>query len=197
MLQAQVNYWNLVEQKRHNQATEKLGFDTLEYQYADLHERTRHNQVSEQLGFETLHETVRHNMVSESQQWYSLNEQARHNRATESLGIANLNEVIRHNVVTEGYQGEANRINWANVGVAQANANTNRLNALENARKIGYDNENAQYRNRTDRIRTTIEQQNADIRRLELINKKRETNIHEFEATTKPFIEIIKGGLSR
>jgi putative methionine-R-sulfoxide reductase with GAF domain len=43
MLQAQVNYWNLQENVRHNKATEQLGSDTLV-------EQIRHNKETEMQG---------------------------------------------------------------------------------------------------------------------------------------------------
>lgn len=47
MLQAQVNYWNLQENIRHNLATEKLGSDTLT-------ETIRHNKETESQGRSSL-----------------------------------------------------------------------------------------------------------------------------------------------
>lgn len=205
MLQAQVNYWNLVETKRHNLATEDLGVKTLEYQYSDLAERHRHNITEEGTRISELNEATRHNKASEAIGWETLSETKRHNVATENLGMANLNETVRHNTTTEGIGMEQNRINWerakmensvnwANIGVAQANANTNRLNAVQNARKISYDNLNTQYSNRTARLNAYSNEKNATLRQLELVNKQRETNIKEAELPAK-YLSIIGGSL--
>lgn len=59
MLQAQVNYWNLVENAKHNRATEQLGLDT-------LIESIRHSKVTEANESAKNKELQRHNMASET-----------------------------------------------------------------------------------------------------------------------------------
>lgn len=90
MLPAQVNYWTLQENKRHNVATEEI-------QSRAQMEEARHNKVYEG-------ETHRHNFVTE-------NETMRHNVATErvqasqvALGWSQLSESTRHNKMMEGVQ---------------------------------------------------------------------------------------------
>lgn len=110
MLQTQVNYWTLMENRRHNLASEG--------------ENQRHNVRTEDLGFDTLVETRRHNVVSEDLGFRTLDETRRHNVQTESIGWGNLAETTRHNKATED-------IGWADIGIKRQNAETNAFSAQE------------------------------------------------------------------
>lgn len=94
MLATQVQYWNYVENKRHNMATE-------EQARQDLIELSRSNRVREGISRSSLDESVRHNKASESLGWGNLSEVGRHNVAEEQIGFSNINELSRHNQATE------------------------------------------------------------------------------------------------
>lgn len=65
MLPAQVSYWNLQEQKRHNLATEELTAQ-------EIAEKVRHNQADERVRIGTLEEQKRNNLYVNQQGDYSL-----------------------------------------------------------------------------------------------------------------------------
>lgn len=111
MLQAQVNYWT-------------------------LQENHRHNVVMEDIGYRTIEETVRHNKKTESQKdlelqlgFYDLSERTRHNKAQEQLGLGQLKvsegeleERQRHQRAQERIETGQLAIGWAQVDVAKFNA---------------------------------------------------------------------------
>lgn len=65
MLAVQVQYWDLQERKRHNQVAERQNDRSLNLQESGLEETRRHNVATETLGFSTLDETRRHNIATE------------------------------------------------------------------------------------------------------------------------------------
>lgn len=174
MLQAQVNYWTLVENARHNRETEDisranigLGYEQLRFSYANLDENKRHNRATEELGFQTLAETSRHNLVTERQGDSKI-----------WLQTQELSETIRSHRANEN-------INMQNVQVAQANANSNRLQALNAAQKTEYDNANTQYKNRTDRINAYTNQRNSYVNEMNAYTNQRNANTKEAELPSK------------
>lgn len=126
------------ETHRHNVATE--GIDI-----SKLNETQRHNKETEalgkgnlQLGRDTLNESRRHNVATES-------EANRHNVATEGISIGNLNESIRHNMAAEslGYGNlslgqdtlsETNRHNVVSEGISSSATEANNTLAYARAR---------------------------------------------------------------
>ncbi len=104
MLSAQVEYWKLVENKRHNIANEQ-------WQNDSLLETERHNTVTEKYNYDVLGETKRHNDVSEALGFAELNERIRSNKAQENIGWSN--------AANQGKQAAA----------ALQNAATNRINS--------------------------------------------------------------------
>lgn len=118
MLQAQVNYWNLMESKRHNIETEKITW------FAN-YETQRHNVQTENLGWATLAETERHNKVSEQQGWESI-DVARTNAQTNIFNAHTQRyaqqEQARHNLVTED-------VSWFNAYSQRISANASALSA--------------------------------------------------------------------
>lgn len=65
MLAVQVQYWDLQERKRHNKVAERQNDRSLNLQESNLEETRRHNVATETLGFSTLEETRRHNVATE------------------------------------------------------------------------------------------------------------------------------------
>lgn len=94
MLATQVQYWNYMENQRHNKATEAQA-------KSELAETHRANLVKESISQGTLAENVRHNKEGESISWENLKEIGRHNVQQENIGFANVNELIRHNQEAE------------------------------------------------------------------------------------------------
>lgn len=137
MLQAQVNYWQLKENQRHNLVTETIQYSdvmskwaNVELGYATLGETHRHNVQTENLGWSTLEETHRHNVVSESQGWASVGI-ASYNADTNRFNAV---ESQRHNLVAENvswYNAQSQRIqayaSSTQAAAAMMNANTNRM----------------------------------------------------------------------
>jgi hypothetical protein len=145
MLPAQVQYWNVVETKRHNLATEEQSRN-------ELHEVHRHNVVTEgqaseniRLGWANLAETHRHNVAYEGEthrhNFAVESENIRHNQRGEQLTFMSTSEAIRHNLSNESIDRQRNNIQQqynqgnleigrGNLAVAQANANTNRIEAM-------------------------------------------------------------------
>lgn len=96
-----LNTLTTTETKRHNLATEQVGFGT-------LGETTRHNKMTESIDMSKLGETARHNRASESIDFGKLSESVRTNKANEALRAGELSESNRHNVQMES---ETNRHN--------------------------------------------------------------------------------------
>lgn len=96
-----LNTLTTTETKRHNLATEQVGFGT-------LGETTRHNRMTESIDISKLGETARHNRASESIDFGKLSESVRTNKANEALRAGELSESNRHNVQVES---ETNRHN--------------------------------------------------------------------------------------
>lgn len=144
MLAVQVQYWNMVENARHNRVQEaidqeknRLGWANLDYSYASLDETKRHNVATEELQSRSLDiqafdATTRRQQVAEN---------VRHNLVSEAQGQQIITETHRHNVAQEGIGYSQVAVGWANVEVAnrqarvaEVNANTQRLNAQTQAR---------------------------------------------------------------
>lgn len=113
MLQTQVNYWTLVENKRHNLQTEDLGFRT-------LNESIRHNQQTEELG------------------WAGLSENKRHNLATEQVASGTLGENVRHNLATENLGQQNIYVAQAQAAAAMVGAQASMKNAVTNENKLTF-----------------------------------------------------------
>lgn len=154
MLQTQVIYWQNREQARHNLVAEEQARN-------QLAEEVKHNRLTENLGFRNYAETAKHNRMTESQQQQSIN-----------LGYRNLSEEIRSHKANEGIQ-------WANAKTNRLNAHTNAFNARTQAMKVGYDNINTQYANRTARFNAYNNEANTAVRREELLQTKRRNDIME------------------
>lgn len=110
MLGVQVQYWSMIEAKRHNQETESQGRVALAIDRFNA-ETNRKNAYTNEFNAQTN----------------------RYNAETNRL---NYGETVRHNLATEQLQSEANTINAyraetdrLNYGVNAANAQTNRYNA--------------------------------------------------------------------
>lgn len=78
MTQNQINYARIVEDRRHNLATERQSA-------IELAETQRHNVYSEGVSNRSLTEQGRHNLATESLSWYGAQETARHNLRSEDL----------------------------------------------------------------------------------------------------------------
>lgn len=154
MLQVQVAYWQLQEAKQHNRATEEQARN-------ELAEQVRHNQLTERLGFFNYAETAKHNRATEAL-----------TKENVKLGWYNASELARHNRQQEG-------IGRAQADVAARNAQTNAYNALTQARKVGYENVNTIYANKTNRMNAYNNQANTLVRQQELLQTKRANDIRE------------------
>lgn len=97
----------------------------VQVQYWDMRERMRHNKVAER-------QTDRSLYLQEE----SLEETKRHNVATETFNYSNLAEVQRHNLATESLSEQANSINLYRADTDRLNAQTNMRNAATNAAMI-------------------------------------------------------------
>lgn len=172
MLATQVQYFNVVELRRHNKATES--------------ETSRHNVQTEKLGFDTLTETVRHNKAQEQYWQDSLAESKRHNQVTESQGWENIDvawmnaatnrimaEVAQENARTAKWSAQANyNLGYDANTIAQMNAETNRARQVadenyQNAQKvIGFMNSSAAATNAaTNRMSLTYEAIRTDTQK--------------------------------
>lgn len=103
MLNTQVQYWTLQENKRHNLMTEAQAKN-------ELDESRRRNLENERQGRVSLAETSRHNREQESQGWFNARENVRHNKETEATGWSTLQENTRHNQAYEGIQDRQTKI---------------------------------------------------------------------------------------
>lgn len=108
-----LNTLTTTETKRHNLATEQVGFGT-------LGETTRHNRMTESIDMSKLGETARHNRASENIDFGKLSETMRTNKANEVLRAGELSESNRHNVQMES---ETTRHNVQTERQALANMN--------------------------------------------------------------------------
>jgi len=136
-----------------------------------------------QVNYWAYMENKRHNLATEDQARQELSERIRHSVIDESFNRYNLAELKRHNKVAEqqGFMSiaEQRRSHLANEKIGQVNANTNRLQANIAATKIGFDNINTQYANRTNRMNAYTNQANSLIREGEYILKKKQYNLDE------------------
>lgn len=204
MLQTQVNYWDLVEKARHNRVTETQGFETLNISRQDLAERHRHNVVSEGQLNTQMNEQMRHNIATENLtgQQIDVQRQSLANQKKQiELGFANLAldqsrlvETRRSNRANESIKSAQVNVSrmqasasQAQAAAAQANANTSRIQALNAVNQTAINDRNTRYANRTARLNAITNEKNATLRELELVNKQRETNIHETNAITNMF----------
>lgn len=194
MLPAQVSYWTLQENKRHNLVTEDLGFK-------NLNETIRHNTVSET-------ETHRHNVETEKLGWFNADESRRHNLATEQvaienvgLGYANLSESVRHNRASEAIQSTQAYASVMQGQAAMENAGTNYLRAqhdflyqqetlhqgwanIQNQQRLADINQqNAD----TNERNAEINQQNADTHTREANIREEEKQIKQQQADTQQY----------
>lgn len=125
MLQAQVNYWTLVENKRHNIVSEAVS-------WFKEQEQQRHNIQTESLGWSTLEETRRHNIAAEQIGWENISISDYNAKTARASQL----EQARHNLVTEDvswYNASSQRIS-ANASASQAGASW--FNAQTNLRNV-------------------------------------------------------------
>lgn len=87
MLSTQVDYWKLIETRRHNQRDEELA-------NMSNQENIRHNKEVEK-------ENIRHNEAQEFLTSVQLQESKRHNVAGEGISAATVSESRRHNLESE------------------------------------------------------------------------------------------------
>lgn len=175
MTRNQIEYWNLQESKRANQAKES---ETGRHNLATESETGRHNQVQEGIDLGHLNESVRHNRVTESEtkrhNVAGEQETSRHNRVTETetnrhnvvsegIDLGKLSETTRHNRATEGISygelRETTRHNLANEAIGSGNLSLGYANL----------NEQAKHNRNTESIQKYIAVSNS-----ELNNAKRE-----------------------
>lgn len=155
--QKRANLARELENKRHDVETEGL---TLQ----QINETVRHNMSQESLDAYRNWETSRHNLATEGLGYANLelgyrnlDETNRHNVATEGIQSRQASvserlamETARHNVAMEKQQQEANRIsdyrarndvhhNQRQDVAAAQNAETNRMNAVSQGKRVSYD----------------------------------------------------------
>lgn len=116
MTRNQLLYWQNVENERSHRAQEA---ETNRSNLAREAETHRSNLANEA-------ETNRHNLATELLTKSQYDEVARHNAAVEA-------ETFRNNYANEQIKEEQNAIGYANLGIAQQNADIGRLNAATNA----------------------------------------------------------------
>lgn len=134
----QIQYWNLQELIRSNQARER---ENTRHNLATEGETHRSNVVYER-------ETIRHNKQSEAIAWGNLSELTRHNKATES-------ETVRHNMMGElvaiGTLKENIRNNKYQNALGYVNARENQRHNIQqevfNYDKMFVDNEQKRQQN--------------------------------------------------
>lgn len=107
----QLTLGRLMEDRRHNKATESLGL-------SNLGELKRHNVQQEQIGFSTLGETQRHNIATETYQGNQADAYAL--KAIADAGYTTLE--IQHYIDKLDMQ-------WAKLAIDRQNADTNALRA--------------------------------------------------------------------
>lgn len=144
-------------------------------------ENKRHNLAQEEQARNELTESIRHNVIGESFNRYNLAETKRHNRVAEQQGFMSI--------------AEQRRSHEANEQIGRVNANTNRLQANIAATKMGFDNINTQYANRTNRMNAYTNQANSLIREGEYILKKKQYNLDE-AALPARYIQALLPGLT-
>lgn len=150
MLATQVQYWNLRELSRHNQATEGIA-------QQQNNESIRHNLMSEKFtnrqlnlqqeantnNFRAITENIRHNKASEGISWFNSFETKRHNLAGERntaqqnyVNYLNAQAQLR-NAETQKYNADTNRFAAkSNAAIGMRNAETNRYNAATQAKLV-------------------------------------------------------------
>jgi hypothetical protein len=190
MLQTQVNYWTLVENRRHNLVTEGQEQQNIAYRNRSLDETVRHNQVTETLGFQTLQEQTRHNVATEdidrtrneiqAGQLRVAQQQVALGYANLALGQAQLSETVRSHKANEA-------IGWGNVQVSQANANTNRMQALTAVSRMENDYEISKANVRINQQNADTDYRNSIINERNSVIRSREANVKEFDAVTNIF----------
>lgn len=149
--------------------------------YWTFMEGKRHNLATEEQARNELAESIRHNVISEGFNRFSVHETRRHNLASEQLGFINASEVQRANRAQER--------------IGQANANTNRLAANIQAQKVGFDNINTQYANRTARMNAYNNEANTIVRQQELLLKQKQYNLDVAEMPAN-YIRAFMPGLT-
>lgn len=125
MLSTQVDYWKLIETRRHNQRDEQLA-------QMSHDEAVRHNTALE-------NENVRHNKEQEFLTSVQLSEAQRHNIAGEGISSATVAENVRHNKVGEGidaYSAQSGKIKdvatKSSAVLNEVNARTTPINTISN-----------------------------------------------------------------
>lgn len=166
MLTTQIQYWTLVESKRHNLATEDL-------QNRSLNEDIRHNVVTE-------NETQRHNIATENYYTNLLSETTRHN--VEQEGIAKEGNLISwRNTDINAMNATSNRMQ---AQAALSNAATQRFSAVTGAAlgltKAQIDQQNAE----TNRINSEIASQRQQTDWLQWVTGTNQTDIAKQNAAT-------------
>lgn len=180
MLPAQVSYWTLQENKRHNLVYEEQGWRNYE-------ETVRHNKATEMIQLGNLEETTRHNLATEDLGYEQLGETQRHNIATEAIALGNLgvaesqagaawysarsNAQYQRDMADIGYtNAQISRLRqMSDAEVASATASQLGAQTLSVLKNIGIGEQNAatNWQNaETNAARLPIEQQNADTNQI-------------------------------
>lgn len=133
MTQNQIAYWNYVENRRHNLATEA--------------ETNRNNLQTERLGFGQLEENIRTHRENESISWFNAYENQRKNYVDQAeqhrANVAKEEELHRHHVVTENQLWSELGIKAANLAVLERNATVNERQATVAERNATVNERNA------------------------------------------------------
>lgn len=122
MLSVQVEYWKLMENTRHNLATEQ-------WNNASLDETTRHNIATENYNYDVLSENKRHNIATEAYNTAQLEEMKTHNRATEDISWYNAKTTREYEIPIKAVSAQAAA---SQAATAAKNATTNWFNAETN-----------------------------------------------------------------
>lgn len=178
MLQSQVNYWTLQENKRHNLAMEELQraansiarYD-VDVKAQNVSELGRHNVAMEG-------ETSRHNVRTEQQQDTSLN-----------LGYFNAYENQRANMASEAIRREDIARGYAQIalGYAQNAVASRQADAAEKQASVASRNVAARNRElawQKEQFRTTYDQE-YQLRLKDRELRERELDIRQQEADTR------------
>lgn len=125
MLQAQVAYWTLMENVRHNKATEGITTDTLA-------ETIRHNRASEAQGRESLRQGWSTLGVRQAEVRANIQRNALQKQAND---IAYMNAMSNAaNAATNRYNAETNRaLGYANLAISRQNAQSQATQASASA----------------------------------------------------------------
>lgn len=109
---------------------------TNQLRWAELVENKRHNLASEAISTSTLNETTRHNTEWERQNWYSAQAQAAYQRTQGQASLQQAGAAWQNAVTRQGELQENVRHNQVYEDIQQLQADTGWRNALTNAGKL-------------------------------------------------------------